>query len=590
MTDVVPIPQFAYRSQEGLIVGKAHPEYKPIEGFSSDNVKLFIYSPEGRYLAWLMQDCIKIFNASTQTLVQTIPQENVIDIKFSTRGNYLSTWERFVKGPDSETDPHKNLLIWDVTSGAQLTGFCQKNQYNWNVDWTEEETYCVRQVSNEIHFFDPQQFEKGPSKKLRVEGVASFSLSPGKRTIVAVFVAEKKGQPGSVKLYDVANFTAPLAQKSFFRADTVNFHWNRLGTNVLVFTHTDVDKTGKSYYGETNLYYLSVTGTFDCRVDLPKAGPVHDVAWSPNSKEFVVVYGTMPSKTTLFDHRANAIYEFGEVARNSVRFNTHGRLLYIGGFGNLAGELDIWDRKTFKKLTTISAPNSSSCEWCPNGKHIMTTTLYRRLKVDNGIKIWHYTGVLVHKLDLKELYQAEWRGSRPEFWPDIRSLSPPPPSVLPTPAASKPAGVYRPPGARGAPSKMLERPSDVGGRVVSSGIPGQFQQRQQEQNDDKNVSKAALKNKKKREAKKKEETNGATNGSQELAPPPFTPLSGAHAEIEKKMKNVNKKLKQIAEIKAKIQAGEKVELTQVKKSEGEPALRDEMKDLRKQLDALRLQA
>lgn len=53
---------------------------------------------------------------------------------------------------------------------------------------------------------------------------------------------------------------------------------------------------------------MAIAGTYDCRVELDRPGPVHDVAWSPNSKEFMVVYGTMPSKATLFDHRANPVY------------------------------------------------------------------------------------------------------------------------------------------------------------------------------------------------------------------------------------------------------------------------------------------
>lgn len=68
-------------------------------------------------------------------------------------------------------------------------------------------------------------------------------------------------------------------------------------------------------FPETNLYYLSVAGNFDCRVPLgkmidfydyycnmshcvsiDKEGAVHDVHWSPNSKEFAVVYGCELSK------------------------------------------------------------------------------------------------------------------------------------------------------------------------------------------------------------------------------------------------------------------------------------------------------
>lgn len=49
--------------------------------------------------------------------------------------------------------------------------------------------------------------------------------------------------------------------------------WNSSGTNLLFLTQTEVDKTGKSYYGETNLYMMSAAGTFDCRVTLGMSAP-----------------------------------------------------------------------------------------------------------------------------------------------------------------------------------------------------------------------------------------------------------------------------------------------------------------------------
>ena len=63
------------------------------------------------------------------------------------------------------------------------------------------------------------------------------------------------------------------------------------------------------------------------------------MTWSPNGREFIVVYGTMPSKSTLFDHRAQPVFDFGPASRNTVKYNGRGRLLYLGGFGNLTGEV-----------------------------------------------------------------------------------------------------------------------------------------------------------------------------------------------------------------------------------------------------------
>jgi translation initiation factor 2A len=78
---------------------------------------------------------------------------------------------------------------------------------------------------------------------------------------------------------------------------------------ALFLSHSDMDATGKSYYGETNLYLVSLDGSFDGMVELgepehkvhriiaenytDKEGPIYDFDWSPASREFVVSYGCM---------------------------------------------------------------------------------------------------------------------------------------------------------------------------------------------------------------------------------------------------------------------------------------------------------
>lgn len=64
------------------------------------------------------------------------------------------------------------------------------------------------------------------------------------------------------------NFTNPVSQKNFFKGDKVQLKWNDNGTSLIVLAQTEVDKTGKSYYGETTLYLLSANGGFDSRIDL----------------------------------------------------------------------------------------------------------------------------------------------------------------------------------------------------------------------------------------------------------------------------------------------------------------------------------
>lgn len=77
-----------------------------------------------------------------------------------------------------------------------------------------------------------------------------------------------QGLPASVRVYNVPKFDSPASQKNFFKGDKVQLKWNDNGTSLIVLAQTEVDKTGKSYYGETTMYLLSANGGFDSRVDL----------------------------------------------------------------------------------------------------------------------------------------------------------------------------------------------------------------------------------------------------------------------------------------------------------------------------------
>ena len=64
------------------------------------------------------------------------------------------------------------------------------------------------------------------------------------------------------------NFGSPVSQKTFFKGDKVQLKWNQEGSSLIVLAQTEVDKSGKSYYGETTLYLLTADGNFDSRIDL----------------------------------------------------------------------------------------------------------------------------------------------------------------------------------------------------------------------------------------------------------------------------------------------------------------------------------
>lgn len=208
-----------------------------------------------------------IVDSSTYQVIQTLEAPNIIELSFSPLSTFLQTWERPQKLDDGAQ--HKNLRVWHIADGAELTAFSQKSQEGWALQFTADETRAVRVVGPDIQVFSPAEWENGVVDKLRVDGITSVSVGPGQDAAVAVFIGEKKGAPATARIYNLANLGGtPTSQKTFYKADKATFKWNAAGTHVLLFTQTDVDNSNKSYYGETNLYFLSVKGDFDCRVAL----------------------------------------------------------------------------------------------------------------------------------------------------------------------------------------------------------------------------------------------------------------------------------------------------------------------------------
>ncbi|RVX75267.1 hypothetical protein B0A52_00619 [Exophiala mesophila] len=472
--------QFAFRTLKEVGIVNAVPSYESLPDFErpQGNIRSCAYSPCGRYFAWTTVEKVNIISADNGAIVSTLPAENVFELGFSPLGTYIITWQRPSK--DENGDAVKNLKVWlvfDDKAAAEgvekqpLASYVQKSQTGWNLQYTYDEAFCARTVTNEIQIYQSHDLST-VWNKIRIEGVTDFAVSPGKNHSIAAFVPERKGQPAAVRVYNVPEFTTPASQKNFFKGDKVQLNWNDNGTSLIVLAQTEVDKTGKSYYGETTLYLLSASGGFDSRIDLDKEGPIHDVSWSPKSNSFAVVYGYMPAKTVIFNARAQPVHTFPLGPRNTVLFSPHGRYVLVAGFGNLAGQMDIYDlEKDFAKICTIEASNASVCEWSPDGVHILTATTSPRLRVDNGIRIWHASGSLVYNGEMNELYNVYWRPQKASAHP----LAPNPLAIAPVlhssatdymatrKTPSKPAGAYRPPGARGQVTPLSFKREDEGG-------------------------------------------------------------------------------------------------------------------------------
>lgn len=92
----------------------------------------------------------------------------------------------------------------------------------------------------------------------------------------------------------------------------------------------------------------------------------------------------MPAKASFFNVKCDSTYDCDEGARNSIYYNPFGNLVILAGFGNLRGNVEVWDVAKKKIVTTLQAPDSTMLEWCQSGDIFVTATTAPRLRMSNG--------------------------------------------------------------------------------------------------------------------------------------------------------------------------------------------------------------
>ncbi|XP_077397393.1 eukaryotic translation initiation factor 2A [Festucalex cinctus] len=573
-----PVPLLAVSESNGTSLFCGPPTCQEHASFPRDPCasRCLMFSRDGSLLAWCNGKVVSVVRTSDGSLVATLELPKTTLLRFSPLANILVTWQPYAKSGEA-AQGDANLRLWELPGAGLLKGLFQKKVDAWCPSWSRDEKMAVRMVNNELHFFEDNNFNV-IANKLHMQKISNFELSPGgSPSKVCVYVPGSKGAPSFVRVFQYPQFGGPdaaLATKSFFKADRVNMQWNNKASAVLVTASTEVDKTGASYYGEQTLHYLHVGGE-TAHVQLPKNGPIYDVAWSPNSSEFCVVYGFMPAKATIFNLKCDAVFDFGTGPRNAAYYSPQGHILVLAGFGNLRGQMEVWDVNKYKQVSKSQASDATHFSWCPDGEHVVTATCSPRLRMGNGFQVRHYTGDVAYEHQTptgSELWHVCWQPFADGTFP-ARPVRHQMANGQPGAAQAAPTQAYRPPALRHLPaaptSKLHEEEAPQNARPC-----------------DKNLSKAALKNQKKREARK-----AAKQESKREADLPCDPAPVAHSQLaetcgdpetDKKIKNVKKKLKAIEELKEQQACGKVLQKNQLEKMQKEQQLLDELKLLQVQ--------
>ena len=147
------------------------------------------------------------------------------------------------------------------------------------------------------------------------------------------------------------------------------------------------------------------------------------------------------------------------------------------GFGNLAGHVEFWDRNKQALVGKAYLPCTTIFSWSGCSHYFMAATTFPRLRVDNVIRVVRFDGMKIHEhtYGTQPFFQACFRPAPrgtyadPRFTADEMVGGPVVPvsnsSQAANGASGEPnkAGVYRPPGNRGAaPSFKLNEDQKAG--------------------------------------------------------------------------------------------------------------------------------
>ncbi|KRX79861.1 Eukaryotic translation initiation factor 2A, partial [Trichinella sp. T6] len=347
----------------------------PLARFGRDDRSITVYAGVSNPVQpclyrWSNVDIqIFVYKCSKWRLHAAFDENEATNLFFSPKNSVLCTFKPYSTAV-GVTSVESNLKLWSMFTGELLCEWVQKNIVSWRPMWTADESIVLRLVGSELWFIAPENLNRFV-QKLTLPKLTSFSLSPGPAPF---HVAEKMA---SARLYR-CSLKAPIdiiACKNF-QADRVDFHWNKNGTAVLVMAILDVDPQNKSYYGCENLHLMTTYGEA-CNVPLDREGPIHSVDWHPGSKLFCVVYG-------------------------------------------ISGNIECWSMKDRKKISEFVAEDTTFFEISPDGIHFITATTSPRLRVSNGLKIWHCSGKVIHEINCIDetlLWQVIWSSEGKDKFP-----------------------------------------------------------------------------------------------------------------------------------------------------------------------------
>lgn len=467
----------AVRGRNGCHMLEGPGNWRRVEGWSSDGADNLEFDLYGNAMATYSRHSgrAEVWNPNTRQLLYTTDVPKVIHVQLSPKGSFLVLWTS-----PKMTTTDVNCFVHDVSSGAVTSLYAPM----WPcLQWASDESIVFFQKPSGITLHNSIGQEPVGAVQAGKWTHLSVSVSCPPAFVVAAVPPEKQREetPTSLSVFRWPKVDKVIVEHQI-KLDDAKFLWNRKGTACILNASLDHDTTGRSYYGESTSFVLQLQ---DKKVIPLKTGRqgIHDIQWAPSGAEFIIVYGQMPdNKATIFNEKGMQLHNFEIAPRNTVCWSPHTRFVGLAGFGNLPGDVEIWDRnhlsETSKaKLGCFRMSSVTRHQWSPDSRHILCATCHPRMTTGNQVAIYKHNGESLYQQKFDEIYEATWVPRHPRLYP-VRDPSPPPRGM----AAAKPApkaAAFRAAGSRAGGaladsirSQMSASQTRSGGYAGLSSRPG----------------------------------------------------------------------------------------------------------------------
>lgn len=439
------------------------PVFEPRKGFTSKYAK---FSPKGSFLFSIHPQGIQLWGGADFHSVSKFIHNQVRLIDFSPSEKYMVTLSPLpITAPDTaaeranfpfgpESDGHK-LVIWDLATAEPVRTFAlpphledQKDMPWPLVKWSFDDRYCARQGPGALAIYETSNFELLDKKLTKIDGIVDFEWAPagvhlpgshveGGDHVLSYWTPETPNHTARVALMQVPSKQV-VRTVNLFQVSDCKMHWQDEGRLlcVKVDRHT---KSRKTFF--TNLEFFKTTEK-DIPVEkLELKEVVINFAWEPRSERFITIsrlddgnlnpsipkniitfYGPeVMTRGRVVNSKFVPFHSVPDKHANTVIWSPQGRYVVVATISKSNGELDFFDclyeDEKVKKLVYGNVKllrnerfsGMTNLAWDPSGRFVAAWSSSWAHSIENGYKLYEFTGNLLRDESLDHFKEFIWR-------------------------------------------------------------------------------------------------------------------------------------------------------------------------------------